>query len=76
MLLKSAKILFLVSLICGVFGYWGAFTPDGNRVFDEMSGMIPYFLGFGLSFLCCIAALILLVIHYFQNLKTKRNSDY
>jgi hypothetical protein len=76
MLLKSAKILFLVSVICGVFGYWGAFTPDGRRIFDEMSGMIPYFLGFGLSFLCCITALILLIIHYFQNFKTKRNSDY
>ncbi len=76
MLLKSAKILFLVSLICGVFGYWGAFTPDGNRIFDEMSGMIPYFLGFGLSFLCCITAVILLVIHYFQTLKTKRKSGY
>jgi len=76
MLLKCAKILFLVSLICGVFGYWGAFTPDGNRVFDEMSGMIPYFLGFGVAFLCCIAGLILVFIRLFQTLKTKRKSDY
>ncbi len=76
MLLKSAKILFLFTVICGLFGYWGAFTPDGNRIFDEMSGMIPYFLGFGLSFLCCIAALILLLIRHFQTLKTKRKSGY
>jgi hypothetical protein len=76
MLLKSAKILFLITAICGLFGYWGAFTPDGRRIFDEMSGMIPYFLGFGLSFLCCTTALILLVIHYFQTLRTKRKSGY
>lgn len=69
MLLKSAKILFLITAICGVFGYWGAFTPDGRRIFDEMSGMIPYFLGFGLSFLCCTTALILLVIHYFSDVE-------
>jgi hypothetical protein len=76
MLLKSAKILILFTVICGVFGYWGAFTPNGNRVFDEMSGIIPYFLGFGLAFLCCFAALILLVIHYFQTLQTKRKSGF
>jgi hypothetical protein len=76
MLFKYAKVLLLLSLISGLFGYWGAFTPNGNRVFDEMSGMIPYFLGFGLSFLCCITALILLIIHYFQTLQTKRKSGY
>jgi hypothetical protein len=76
MLLKSAKILFLITAICGVFGYWGAFTSNGNRIFDEMSGMIPYFLGFGVAFLCCIAAVILLLIRFFQTLKTKRNSGY
>lgn len=59
------KIAILVLTLAGLaglaFGYWGIYTPEGNRQFDEMDGLYPYFaaLGGGLSL---FIALILLIV--------------
>ena len=74
MLLKYAKVLLLLSLISGLFGYWGAFTKPGNHLFDEMSGIIPYFFGFGISILSFSIALILLLVRFVRAANTKRKS--
>jgi hypothetical protein len=74
MLLKYAKVLLLLSLISGLFGYWGAFTKPGNQLFDEMSGIIPYFFGFGISILSFSIAFILLLVRFVRAANTKRKS--
>ena len=53
----SVMILLGCAVALGAFGYWGAFTKSGNRQFDEMSGMIPYFaLLVGAALAVCAAA--------------------
>jgi 4-hydroxybenzoate polyprenyltransferase len=37
--------LLVLAAVCGLFAYWGMFTTNGSHVFDEMSGMIPFFVG-------------------------------
>jgi hypothetical protein len=33
----------ILALGCLAFGAWGLWTRAGNRAFDEMAGMIPFF---------------------------------
>lgn len=44
MRLVSACFLGL-AMFCGLFAYWGMFTTSGSQAFDEMAGMIPFFVG-------------------------------
>ena len=48
-----AVTLLLIASGCGLFAYWGMFTAAGAVHFDEMAGMIPFFIGVagGLLFL-------------------------
>ncbi|HEX8243329.1 MAG TPA: hypothetical protein VF541_07530 [Longimicrobium sp.] len=43
------------------FGYWGIYTPAGQRRFDEMAGIIPFWAALLGGFLLCVAALLALV---------------
>ena len=27
-----------------IYGYWGAFTQSGNKVYDEMDAFLPFFV--------------------------------
>lgn len=36
-------IVMVIILISAVFGWWGMFHPAGQKHFDEMDGMIPFF---------------------------------
>lgn len=35
--------LLLIALISFVFGIWGLYTKSGNKAFDEMDGLIPFY---------------------------------
>lgn len=55
------RVLLIVSAMLGAFCWWGTSSAAGQRQFDEMAGMIPFFAGiFGLILLA--AALLYLVI--------------
>jgi hypothetical protein len=36
-------IVIIIILVGAVFGWWGMFHPAGQKHFDEMDGMIPFF---------------------------------
>jgi len=44
--MKIASILLMVIAAgCVAFAYWGLETRSGRAAFDEMAGMIPFFVG-------------------------------
>ena len=54
----STTETFFLALAIGLlsFGYWGLYTKSGNRYFDEMAGIIPFFMLItgGIILLICI----------------------
>lgn len=42
-----SKLLIFAGVMCLAFAYWGLETPWGRTHFDEMDGMIPFFVGIG-----------------------------
>ena len=60
------KIFLIVAIPLIAYGYWGAFTQPGNKVYDEMDAYFPFFLLlFGV--ILFITVLILVII-----MRTKR----
>ena len=51
----------LMALAGMAFGWWGLETVSGRRHFDEMAGMIPFFVGVGSLILLLLAA----ILYYF-----------
>jgi heme/copper-type cytochrome/quinol oxidase subunit 2 len=37
-------ILLIASLALAGYGYWGAFTAGGNKVYDELDAYYPFFM--------------------------------
>jgi uncharacterized membrane protein len=59
---KAARFILPLSIAMVVYGYWGAFTKAGNRVYDEMDGLLPFFvLIVGLILLIVVLVLIFLM---------------
>jgi uncharacterized membrane protein len=59
---KAARIILIMAVLSIGYGYWGAFTPSGNKVFDEMDGMLPFFvLIFGAVLFIVFLVMILIV---------------
>ncbi|MCC0035788.1 MAG: hypothetical protein H6887_11055 [Hoeflea sp.] len=56
-----AIVLALMALAGMAFGWWGLETVSGRRHFDEMAGMIPFFVGVGSLILLLLAA----ILYYF-----------
>jgi hypothetical protein len=48
--------LTVVGLACVAFGWWGVKTRAGSRMFEEMAGMIPFFVGVFGALLIVVAA--------------------
>jgi hypothetical protein len=44
---KTSRIIFILAIALIGYGYWGAFTKTGNKLYDEMDGFIPYFILLG-----------------------------
>lgn len=38
-------VALVLALLLGAFSYWGLFTGSGQRQFDEMDGLIPFYAG-------------------------------
>jgi heme/copper-type cytochrome/quinol oxidase subunit 2 len=41
---RASQIILIVAIACIIYGWWGAFTQSGNKVYDEMSAMLPFFV--------------------------------
>jgi ABC-type phosphate transport system permease subunit len=39
-----SRILLTVGIASIIYGYWGAFTRSGNKVYDEMDAYLPFFI--------------------------------
>jgi len=66
--MKIATIEFILlglALVLLIFGYWGLNTKSGQHHFDEMAGMIPTFLGYGLGLLLIVGWLGFRLYKYF-----------
>ncbi len=50
----TSRIILFLALTLTAYGYWGAFTRSGNKVYDEMDAYYPFFM--------MITGLILLVV--------------
>ena len=48
-----SRILPVIAIASIAYGYWGAFTQSGNKVYDEMDAFFPFFI--------LIAGVILLI---------------
>ena len=55
----------VLAISCGlgaIYGYWGAFTESGNRVYEEMDAFFPFFVMLGSLGVLLIMGLYYLVI--------------
>ncbi|MGC4100772.1 hypothetical protein [Ferruginibacter sp.] len=52
---KAAIIICIAAVVLMGYGYWGAFTAAGNKVYDEMDGNYPFFILLGGFILLLIA---------------------
>jgi len=57
----TSYIILIASLALMIYGYWGAFTTGGNKVYDEMDGFYPFFMLLG-GVILFITFLVLLII--------------
>ncbi|MEP7377648.1 MAG: hypothetical protein ABI675_29860 [Chitinophagaceae bacterium] len=57
----ASRILLIISIAAITYGYWGAFTHSGNKVYDEMDAFLPFFILIG-GVILLIAFIILAII--------------
>lgn len=57
----ARTVLLVLGLIALGFGYWGAVTPSGHRVFHEWEVVLPIFVGCVGTFLLLVAGILWLV---------------
>ena len=58
----AAIIVFIASLALMSYGYWGAFTGSGNKVYDEMDAYFPFFLLVAGAVLLIVFLVLLLIM--------------
>jgi uncharacterized membrane protein YedE/YeeE len=57
-----SRIILIVAAASITYGYWGAFTQSGNKIYDEMDGFLPFFiLIFGVILLIAFVILIIMM---------------
>ena len=64
----SSKIIILLAATAIIYGYWGAFTASGNKVYDEMDAMFPFFI----MVLGVVGLCILLIVVAIKRMRTKK----
>jgi hypothetical protein len=57
----ALQIILVISIALMVYGYWGAFTSSGNKVYDEMDGFIPFIMLIAGAILFIVSVIILLL---------------
>ena len=64
-MLSRARVAGIVLVVAGAglagFGWWGVNTAAGQRRYDEMAGMIPFFAEVAGAFLLVVAFVLLLL---------------
>jgi TRAP-type C4-dicarboxylate transport system permease small subunit len=61
--MKTASgIICIIATALIIYGYWGAFTSSGNKVYDEMDAYFPFFLLIGGVVLFIIFLILLIII--------------
>ena len=60
----ASRVLLILSITCISYGYWGAFTQSGNKVYDEMDAFLPFFI--------MIAGIILFIVFIILFILAKR----
>lgn len=61
---RSVRIMLIASALLGAFCWWGLYSAEGQRQFDEMAGMIPFAAG--------LLGLILLAVTFFLLVISRR----
>ncbi|MEP7237263.1 MAG: hypothetical protein ABI685_05350 [Ferruginibacter sp.] len=57
----TAVIILILAVALMGYGYWGAFTTSGNKVYDEMDGYFPFFILIG-GLILFVVFLILVIL--------------
>ncbi|CAN5239611.1 hypothetical protein BH11BAC6_BH11BAC6_08650 [soil metagenome] len=57
----TSRIMLIIAIALIVYGYWGAFTQSGNKVYDEMDAYLPFFAMI-LGVILFTAYLVLIII--------------
>ena len=65
-MLKAMLVLLVIGTVLLLFGAWGRFSDAGQKRYDEMAGMIPYFSYYAGMLVLCIAAILLIIFIYRQ----------
>ena len=65
----ASGIIGIIAIALIIYGYWGAFTKSGNKVYDEMDAYFPFFLLVGGSVLFIISLVLFIIM------RTKAKSD-
>lgn len=58
----TSRILLLLAIAFISYGYWGAFTPSGNKVYDEMDAYLPFFVMIAGTVLLAMFFILFIVI--------------
>ncbi len=58
----TSKIIFILSILLIGYGYWGAFSESGNKVYDEMNGLFPFYMLILGTILFIVFLLLLIII--------------
>ena len=64
MLRRVSVALAITSAALGAFCWWGLFTTAGQRRFDEMDGMYPFFAGVAAAIMAVSAAALFLMLRW------------
>jgi len=69
--MRATRTALLVLGLIGLgFGYWGAVTPSGHRVFHEWNVVLPMFVG-GVGIILLLAAGVLWLVSYLKRTQRK-----
>jgi high-affinity Fe2+/Pb2+ permease len=72
---RTPGYLFVLGSACGAFAYWGMFTKRGSHAFDEMAGMMPFFVGLASGPLFLGAAVLWWLERRARSRKTQQTVD-
>jgi hypothetical protein len=62
-----AILLYFSSAIFIGYGYWGMFTEAGSKKYEEMAGLIPFYIIIAGGFLFLIAMILTAILFLWRN---------
>ncbi len=70
-----SRLMLLVAIASIMYGYRGAFTRSGDKVYDEMDAYLPFFvLIFGAVLLIAFVILTIIMRHKKKKIQQKESS--